>query len=83
MTEQKDSQPISRKFRIYASLIFLITFVVIAVIWIVVFGPTLQPSENLITLFILFLVFVGLAALPWLPVLFPREPPDGVPYEDL
>ncbi|MFX1565885.1 MAG: hypothetical protein ACFFCH_07840 [Promethearchaeota archaeon] len=83
MNEKKEPKPFSRKSRVYASLIFLIAFVVIAVIWIIVFGPTQQPSENLIALLILFLVFGGLAVLPWLPLLFPREPPGGVPYEDL
>ncbi|MFX1509945.1 MAG: hypothetical protein ACFFBR_06535 [Promethearchaeota archaeon] len=83
MNEKKEPHPFSRKSRVYASLIFLIAFAIIAVIWIIIFSSALQPSENLITLLILFLVFGGLAVLPWLPVFFPREPQGGVPYEDL
>lgn len=83
MTEEKEQKHISRKSRLYASLIFLIMFPVIAVIWLIFFAPALQPHENIITLLLIFLVLVGLALLPWLPVLFPREPPGGPPFEDL
>lgn len=84
MTEdKKDQKAIGRKSRLYASLIFLIAFVIVAIIWMIFFAPHFQPTENAITLLILFLVLGGLATLPWLPVLFPREPPGGPPLEDL
>ncbi len=83
MTDEKETRPISLKSRLYASLIFLIIFVVIVTIWTIFFSPDFQPNENLVTLLIFFLVFAGLAMLPWLPLLFPREPPGGPPLEDL
>ena len=83
MTEKKEAKPISQKSRCYASLIFLISFIVITIIWMIFFAPTLPPNENTLILLILFFVLGGLAALPWLPVMFPREPPGGPPLEDL
>jgi hypothetical protein len=84
MTEEKKEQKaISRKSRLYASLIFLIAFVVTTILWIVIYAPLFQPNENAIIILIFFLVLGGLAAFPWLPVLFPREPPGGLPLEDL
>lgn len=83
MTEKDEPKPISRKSRCYASLIFLIAFIFIAIIWIIFFAPSLQPNENAVILLILFLVLGGLAVLPWLPIFFPREPPGGPPLEDL
>jgi hypothetical protein len=83
MTKKKERKPISRKSRCYASLIFLIAFIVFAIIWMIFIAPFLQPNENLISLLIIFFVFGGLAGLPWLPVLFPREPPGESPFEDL
>ncbi len=84
MTEEpKDHKTISRKSRLYASLIFLIAFVVITVIWMVFYAPLFQPNESIVIILIFFLVLGGLAALPWLPVVFQREPPGGPPLEDL
>ncbi len=84
MSEEKNTQhTISRKSRLYASVLFLITFVVVAIIWMIFFASYFQPNENATILLIFFLVLGGLAALPWLPVVFQREPPGGPPLEDL
>jgi hypothetical protein len=83
MSEKKQPKPISRKSRWYASLIFLIAYVVVTIVWMVLVAPYLQPNENLISLLIIFLVLGGLAVLPWLPVLFPREPPGDSSFKDL
>ncbi|MFX1577233.1 MAG: hypothetical protein ACFFCF_08660 [Promethearchaeota archaeon] len=58
-------------------------FPVVAVIWLIFFASALQPYEKIITLLLIFLVLGGLAILPWLPVLFPREPLSSSPFEDL
>ena len=84
MAEEKTEQKgISHKSRFYASVIFLAAFLVVAIIWLLFFAASFQPDENAIMLLIFFLVLVGLAILPWLPLLFPREPPGGPPLEDL
>jgi hypothetical protein len=84
MTEEnREQQTISRKSRLYASVLFLITFVGVATFWMIFFATYFQPNENTIILLILFLVLGGLAVLPWLPVVFQREPPGGPPLEDL
>ena len=83
MSEKKEPEPFSHRSRCYASLIFLIAFAIIAITWMILVAPTLQPNENLISLLIIFLVLGGLAVLPWLPVIFPREPPEESPFKDL
>jgi hypothetical protein len=49
----------------------------------VFYAPLFQPNESIVIILIFFLVLGGLAALPWLPVVFQREPPGGPPLEDL
>jgi len=83
MTEIKDPKTISQRSRLFTSLVFLMTFRIVAIIWTIFFAPYLQPFENLVALLIFFIVLGGLATLPWLPVLFPREPPGGPPLEEL
>ncbi|MFX1319807.1 MAG: hypothetical protein ACFE9D_05190 [Promethearchaeota archaeon] len=79
MSEKKEPKTVSHKSRCYASLIFLIAFAIIAITWLILVAPNLQPNQNLISLLIIFLVLGGLAVLPWLPILFPREPPGESP----
>jgi hypothetical protein len=83
MAEKKEPKGISRNTRIYTSLVFLIAFTIITIIWIIFFATYFQPFENITILVIFFLVLGGFAILPLLPILFPREPPGGPPLEDL
>ncbi len=71
---EKDSlKPISRKARMITSLVFLGLMIPIFIIWTIFFAPYYQLYESITALAIILLVLVGLAALPWLAVWFPRE----------
>ncbi|MFW9984220.1 MAG: hypothetical protein ACFFCB_05755 [Candidatus Odinarchaeota archaeon] len=73
MSEKKEPQPISRRTRAYVSLIFLFLILPTFIIWLIFINPYF-PSDQAINVLILFtLVWLGLAGIPWLPVLFPRE----------
>ncbi|MHA2428857.1 MAG: hypothetical protein ACXADB_12615 [Candidatus Hermodarchaeia archaeon] len=73
MSEEKEPKPISRKTRAYVSLIFLILILPTFIIWIMIINPVLPLDQSLNALILLTIVWVGLAGIPWLPVLFPRE----------
>jgi hypothetical protein len=73
MTEEKEPKPISRKTRAYVSLIFLILILPTFIIWTIFINPYFPPDQAINVLILFTLVWAGLAGIPWLPVLFPRE----------
>ncbi|MHA2428431.1 MAG: hypothetical protein ACXADB_10445 [Candidatus Hermodarchaeia archaeon] len=73
MSEKKEPKPISRKTRAYVSLTFLILILPTFIFWMIFINPYFPPNQAINVLILFTLVWVGLAGIPWLPVLFPRE----------
>lgn len=72
-SENDSPKPISRKTRLITSLVFLSLMNPTFILWANFVSPHYQLYESITALAIVLLVLIGLAALPWLPVLFPRE----------
>ncbi len=73
MSEKKEPRPISRRTRAYVSLIFLFLIFPTVILWMIFVNPYFASNQALNVLILFILVWLGLAGIPWLPVLFPRE----------
>ncbi len=73
MSENEEPKPISRKTRAYVSLTFLFLILPTVIIWMIFINPIFQSDQAINVLILFTLVWLGLAGIPWLPVLFPRE----------